>query len=321
MKFKEEISSGYSALLKAHRIATPKGDSSIASGALLLTNGHVETYPTRGCHAFLNQPMSKDNKIIGIVSELQASPYYSKIKEADKEKAIFIDYLVNRSAFRSMFFIKDIDQIMSDGVLYAHTQVTNNLLAAGFICSRFTSEHWQVCHIFSKLLKAGLNEDQAFLTAPIFYLYNNQFSLKNLLSYHSGIAPGYMHDSDIKAYLAAEPIPATKGAEYLVSPTYKNIDNLFCAHAGYSWHKNEEDSSGSYYTVPKMKDAFWSKIASKLSGKDITEGTIEKSNPFTSGRSPVTSKVKHPMHVMRPLSDKNIQVIADIVIEIFKEIK
>lgn len=82
-----------------------------------------------------------------------------------EEEWAYIDWLINRSPYESVFSDKDAVKALADNMLECRTDVPNNLLAAALVASRRLWEYPVVVRVQQDLISEGLHADLAYLFA------------------------------------------------------------------------------------------------------------------------------------------------------------
>lgn len=161
----------------------------------------------------------------------------------------FLDYVVNRSPYKDVFLIKDIDYIFKNGML-CNVDVPDNLLAGALILVRSLWEWTYIPLHWKKLVLLGVNEDMALLAAHTVdgregkYMFNeNDYS-------HKAIHPRGMSKEYITAFLKHE--PKNPRENFRETKGYSNVQLL--------WGNVKEDFFKQYKPKNSKKYESWGEI-------------------------------------------------------------
>jgi len=144
-----------------------KGEKHYTNSFMVLSKrgeGALIEYPHEmaACYAPLSR-MRIDGSPLYIINSVQTDhPKWKKVVP-DTRKA-FLSYLVERSPYKDIFLIKDVDHIIEYGALCT-TKVSANFLVSGLTIMRTLWEYTDVPRFWKKLVDLGVNEDMALLVA------------------------------------------------------------------------------------------------------------------------------------------------------------
>lgn len=169
--------------------------SSCAAIAIVFDDSH-HISPNQVCHAGLRNDY-RGNKPKGAHAVVSALMKPKASEEVSEEEAImFLDWLLNRSPYSSVFITKSAHEALFHKTIIASAHHPSNLMAAGLVASRRLWEYAYIAKVFCDLVRAGVHEDLAYYLG---HLYSGRFDGEGPVSY-KGHANGHCSlDSNMTA--------------------------------------------------------------------------------------------------------------------------
>jgi len=142
----------------------------VASIAFVIPDDKLVFSQNHACHAGLNcsrSVLTKDMKMV--ISGFQ------KCAATEKEKRIFIDYMLNKSPWKEVFLNPDVDHVLTNH-WWADANAPSNFLANALVATRLPTEFPSCFKVFLSLLKEGLSGDEAYLMSLLLSESGDTFS-------------------------------------------------------------------------------------------------------------------------------------------------
>lgn len=196
----------------------------------------------RVCHAGLNMMYTNyaPSKVVDLLMKSSLS---------DEKRLAWYSFILERSVYSSMFAERRAKKGMQRGYFVYHADVNANILVAGAVAIRMASEKDYIVEYFYNLVKAGADEDVAFLAAhslggddPIEVGVGGQIS-------HVAIAPFHMEQDNLRRYFLAD---VEKYPFYSVESRYFGINRMF----GETWERKRD----YVYFVPELSRRWVCKV-------------------------------------------------------------
>lgn len=137
-----------------------------ACGVIVSNTGKHDWEMGKVCHAFLayTGAIERIAVISGIQDNYKESHGPGKWDDStEQEKIQFLDWLMNRSPYRSVFMYKGAKTALKNKAVVVHTDVSARLMAGALVSTRRMWEHTHAIIVFSALVKRGVPENLAFL--------------------------------------------------------------------------------------------------------------------------------------------------------------
>jgi len=174
----------------------------------------------RACHAQLRYiyPEFTVSKIVDVLRPQKVS----------REIALlWYSFILERSAYSSMFAERKAKRGMDRGYFIYHADVNSNIMVAGAVAVRMATEKPDIVRYFYDLVMYGTDEDVAFLAAHSMCTCKQS---KGVLftgggyEGHVAIAPIGMYSESARRYFKAD---IENFTPYSVNQTYRNINKMF----------------------------------------------------------------------------------------------
>lgn len=125
------------------------------------------------CHAALNQqyaghPEDRFAVVNGFQTDYNGMNGAGKWTDTSLEdKALYLDWLFNRSPYASTFISKSAIRSLNYGFSVSDCATPSNLMAAGLVATRRMWEYPYILRVWVDLTKAGVNENLAYYLAHL----------------------------------------------------------------------------------------------------------------------------------------------------------
>lgn len=180
-------------IAQARKKAKPAGLCSftiIQPGTPKSPDPKINSLMGQPCHAALNDVRIalKDGSTKGALAAIEHIGYKQKIfgKKEDKQAFVkYVDYIVNRSPWRSAFHPKQGRNVIKTGA-DINVDVSANVVAGGCIALRMSHE-FQLAPNFGHFKKLGYDDHVAFLLAWSFVPAKEGYYIGSMTSGHSAI--------------------------------------------------------------------------------------------------------------------------------------
>lgn len=215
----------------------------IANFAVIFENGDVDMFVDAACHAAISQRKVPNRERDDDGLALNCYTYKKNIDEdkrthvvtclqpdVEDEKYLitchkFIDWLLNRSPFSSVFITKSSDIAMRKRRVVLSAKHPTNLLQAGLIASRTIKEWPYKLNMWYELTERGVEESLAFAISHPFQMDATKVFID------TGFCGHCVFDSDshtvgtIKNFTENKPVHLTEN--YEVNRNYQGVHALF----------------------------------------------------------------------------------------------
>lgn len=200
--------------------------------------------------------------VIGVISGLMKPSEHNGMLE-EEEAIRFLDYLLQRSPFSSMFVTKSYHQALADHAVIVRTDVPSNWMAAALVETRLLWEYPYCVRAFSALAEKGVPEDLALYLGHI-----ASGSLKNEYSWswggggdaHMSFSTYYMGDRGLRNFLAHTPEKLNSNFEK--STNYSGYSNMWGAGKNVATWIND-----NFQYKPKGKESTNPFVKAKVEGQ------------------------------------------------------
>lgn len=193
------------------------------------TMAHIST--NQACHAGLRdityvRGYQDFGSPIAVVSALMKP--YEKEMLLEEEAFMYLDWLLNRSPYSSVFISKDVHECLLHKAIIADANHPSNLMAGGLVASRRLWEYPTVARVFCDLVKEGTNEDLAYILA---HYCTTSFDRSGKVDWscvrggHCTIETSAVTQAYVKNFLAHTPTDLNK--PYSESYSYYGYSNMF----------------------------------------------------------------------------------------------
>lgn len=180
------------------------------------------------CHAGLNDReygMPDNGDRIAVIHSIQHCCTKPLLHE---EKLKFLDWLLNRSPYCSVFVSKSAKSALKREVIICDADTPANLMAGGMVAARTLSEYVTVVRVWFDLVNLGVNENLAFLVGHIIQTNRERTYISfDALAGHCSIDGYNIGEEIVENFINSKPI-SLKGS-------YKNQSNYSGLHV--TWHK------------------------------------------------------------------------------------
>lgn len=203
------------------------GRNQNAAGAFINRHGDIEVTGGYVCHAFM---AARPTKIF--INSLQEGSGYGdnpgRILSAEVEHW-FVDYLLNRSAYKDAFITKDAAVALEEQMVVMDGEQPGNLVGGAAVALRRLWEHVYVARSAYDLAQQGVNEDLAFaightIQAPSEIKDNTNVSWSANLNWHTSLDPGCLSFRGLANLIAHKFKPTEK---YITSGNYRYYSGMF----------------------------------------------------------------------------------------------
>jgi len=279
--------------------------------------------PNIACHAGLNTRQVQEPHAIlsSIVNILREHTTYDK-ECYDNVQRAFIEYFVNRSPYKDLFMIRDVDEIISSRAFLVRTDVPINLLASCLISSRLITEYPYKACAFYDFIKHGMNEDMAFLTS---WMYNsssdsNVFYIVSGTIGHTPMTPSFFDRKSLRSFLTHTPINPSKEL-YIDCTKYNNVHTLYNSRPEEYGDSCTDKITYASYPIKENLGIYYYMLESYFSKYDGTRHVVVvNNNPFKNkqsgiGKYRLSSNLKKTPEVLDQLSKSANQVMEDVLNE------
>jgi hypothetical protein len=162
-----------------------------------------------------------------VINKLQTDAYNGLMKEPK----IYLNWLINDSAFAETFISKDADQVLQEGLIISDCNCGGSLLVGGMTAMRGMWENDmanQSSRFFNSLVNAGCTPDFAFIMCH--GLTSGGSYSGNMYGAHSAINFSSLFVHDVKNFIFHRP---KKQMPFYKNNYYKGIHDL--------WNKKDGD--------------------------------------------------------------------------------
>lgn len=145
----------------------------------------------------------------------------------DEEKIMFLDWLAKRSPYKSAFVNKSGEKILKQGAALLTSEAPGNILGGACVSMRRLWEHTIVLQVWCDLVKAGVNENLAYVLGHLVAGGRDKgLNWGNFAGWHVAINSNSWTTGQVKNFVEGKLVGATK--KYCESGDYNGYSmNLF----------------------------------------------------------------------------------------------
>lgn len=177
----------------------------------------------------------------------------------DEEKIMFLDWLAKRSPYKSAFVSKTAKKILKQGAALLTSEAPGNVLGGACVSMRRLWEHTIVLQVWCDLVKAGVNENLAYVLGHCAAGSRlNGLNWGNFAGWHVAINSSSWTTGQVKNFVEGKLTGATN--KYSESGDYNGYSiNLFKAsgkkinfiHEEFPYSKAQDSSNPFHKAVDK----------------------------------------------------------------------
>lgn len=196
-----------------------------------------------------------------------------------EDKALYLDWLFNRSPYASTFISKSAIRSLNYGFSVSDCATPSNLMAAGLVATRRMWEYPYILRVWVDLTKAGVNENLAYYLA---HLASCKVDGTGSISWNS---PVYVHCSIDSHLWGVDPL------KNFINNAPKSLNQLYTKNLnyyGYGRMFSDKDNGANPLYV-------W--INANFPYKD--EGKAVDNNPFKAARAERVNTVSYEKGIER----------------------
>lgn len=195
--------------------------SSMNTFAVFNGDGDLHYKPNREICYWTLSSMGKGKSYI--LSFLKDNRNAALVSEELRKR--FLEYIVQRSPYKDVFLIKDVDHIIKYGML-CQTEVPSNLLVGALTVVRSLWEYIDIPLMWEELVNEGVEENLALLAAhKVQKNAKENYTTGKLSSNHRAFESASLGDSIVKAFLSRK--PASPEKNYVDTGHYAKIQSLW----------------------------------------------------------------------------------------------
>lgn len=184
---------------------------------------------TGPCHGFIrNAGSERSVAIVTHINRLSASndKFRERAEKTQDLHVTFYDWVFNRSPWAFCFTTKDAAQAVEERACVVRVDVPANMLQGALITTRNMWEHSPNIQLWDKLVKAGIEENKAFVMSMAVSPVDNgrEVFLRGLDTDHLAICSDIRMDG-LEAFLQGSPLYTT--GDYNRSGDYQGVKRAF----------------------------------------------------------------------------------------------
>lgn len=174
------------------------------------------------CYASLRRQL-----LVGVHRYLMSSVMRDQhgFKATETVHEPYMDYILNRSPYKDIFVIKDVDYCLNYGVL-VDTDNPGNVILSGLTLTRMLWEYTSIPLFWAELKKLGVQEDLALLAAHCISRDKDGYHYGLCATNHFAFDLADMTEGTVKNYLEGKAVNADK-VTMLQSGNFGGVQKLF----------------------------------------------------------------------------------------------
>lgn len=128
----------------------------------------------------------------------------------DEEKIMFLDWLVKRSPYKTAFVSKKATKILKQGAALLTSEAPGNILGGACVSMRRLWEHTIVLQVWCDLVKAGVNENLAYVLGHLAAGSKDKgLNWSNFAGWHVAINSNSWTTGQVKNFIEGKLVGAT----------------------------------------------------------------------------------------------------------------